>query len=146
MNKNIKQLPKEINKTIDSYIPYWLVIQIPVNSFLFNFLHISGVYILYSKKEILYIGCSDNIGNRLRVHLSNNSSYRKEVVSIEIIRFRDYENPYGVEAELINKFKPKYNKAYPYGYSIPINFNLVEITEQIKEKVNNFVINNERSS
>jgi len=46
MIKNISQLPKEIDKLIDSYIPYETVVSIPVkNYYLHSYLNIMGIYL-----------------------------------------------------------------------------------------------------
>lgn len=134
MNKEIKQLPKEINKIIDFYIPYKELISIPLDHFLFHFLNITGVYILYSHKAILYIGCSGNIGTRLITH-SSNGNYGKKIKNIDVIRFLPNDDFMGVEARLIDEFKPIYNKVNQYSNpSIP-GFDINKIKEEIKKEL-----------
>ena len=133
----VKNFVKDINKIIDSYFPYYKITPIPIDHYLFHFLLITGVYIFYSKKEIIYIGASINIGSRLNAHFSKGSLYRNRIKEIEIIRLREVDNPCGVEAQLINKFSPLFNKDYPSPcfYPFPSDLNLLEIEKQIKQKL-----------
>lgn len=133
MTKDTKRLLREINKIIDFYIPHKELISIPVNKSLFHHLKIRGIYILCSGKAIIYIGCSMNIGDRLRAHL-NHRIYGKKITSIDVIRILPHENSIEIEAKLIEEFKPYYNKANPYlSYAeIPIDF--VALIKQIKER------------
>ena len=55
MIKNIVRFLKESNKVLDSYFPYQSITQVPVDFFIFDFFRLSGVYILYSEKNIIYI-------------------------------------------------------------------------------------------
>ena len=138
MIKNTKQFPGEISEIIDSYFEYYKIILIPNNRFVFHFLYISGVYILYSKKGIFYIGASSNIGQRLKAHFFKSSPYNKNNIrKIAIIRLQDHENPYGIEAELINRFKPVYNKSCwnSWDFPPPQGLNLAEIKNTLEEKL-----------
>ena len=137
MNKEIKQLPKEIDKIIDSYFPYKKLISIPPDDFLVHYLNFMGVYILYSAKTILYIGNSGNIGRRLERHFYN-GNYRNEITDIDIIRFTAQYNSMGIEAKLIEQFKPLYNKTNHYlrsSYPSSLEFDFYEIKEKIKKRL-----------
>lgn len=135
MTREIKQLPKEIDKIIDSYFAFKKLIPIPLDNQLFHYLNIMGVYILYSAKAILYVGCSGNIGGRLKVHFSN-WDYGHKIKAIDIIRFTPQDDSMGVEAQLIEKFKPTYNKINQYlrmNAKLPLDF--LELTKEIKNKL-----------
>lgn len=108
MKKLSRKFINEINSSINKYIPF--------NYEIFDYLFIEAVYFLHSKKEVLYIGYSSGLGHRLKSHFSPNSRTRKGVKGIKIIRFREEYNSgiIGFEAEMIDRFKPKYNKKNPY--------------------------------
>ena len=133
MTKNTKQLLKEIDKVIDFYIPHKELISIPSNKDLFHHLKIRGIYILYSGKAIIYIGCSVNIGDRLKAHF-NHRIYGKKITGIDIIRILPHENSIEIEAKFIEEFKPYYNKANPYLSYNKISLDFVPLIKQIKER------------
>jgi len=126
------RLIEDIKEVVDSYLPYRQIISIPIDKLLFHYLNIHGVYILYLDKNIIYIGDSTNIGSRLKAHIFSNSSSKKEVTKVDIIRFN--ENSLEVESQLIDKFKPKYNKSNGNvrGFSLPENFDMDELISNIK--------------
>ena len=133
MIKEIKQLPKEIDKIIDSYFSFKKLIPIPLDNQLFLYLNIMGVYILHSAKAILYVGCSGNIGDRLKAHFSN-CDYGHKIKGIYIIRFMPWDDSMAVEARLIEEFKPTYNKVNQYfrmDSKLPLD--LMPIMKKIKQ-------------
>jgi len=135
MTEKTNQLLKEINKMLDFYIPHKKLISIPVDDLLFPFLNIRGVYILYVNKAIIYVGCSVNIGVRLRAHRGH-LNYGNKITNIDVVRFAPKENIMDTEARLIEEFKPYFNKNNLYLNSyveLPLDF--VTITKQIKEKL-----------
>ena len=75
-----------------------------------------------------------NIGSRLRYHVFPNSSNTKKVTEIDVIRFKDGENTLEVEARLIKKFNPIYNKSNKYlgSWSLPENFDMDRLILNIK--------------
>lgn len=135
MEEDTKQLLKEINKMLDFYIPHKKLISIPVDDLLFPFLNIRGVYILYVNKAIVYVGCSVNIGTRLRAHRSH-LNYGNKITNIDVIRFTLKERIMDTEARLIEEFKPYYNKINQYldpYIDLPLDF--MAITKQIRENM-----------
>lgn len=132
----IGQLPKKIIAIIDSTIPFNEIVSIPIDNFLLHFLNIKAIYFIFSDKKIIYIGYSYNLGPRLRCHLSDQRYYEK-VTSIKILRLKydDWFDGAGIEAYLINKYNPKYNKtnAYLNSTSIPLDFNINKIVFQLDE-------------
>ena len=66
----------------------------------------SGVYILYDMGNIVYIGCSNDIYNRLECHFKENT---KQYDEYEILCYNENDMKI-IERYLINKFMPKYNK------------------------------------
>ncbi len=140
-NKLICQLPKEFDKLIESHVPYEEMIVLPTmrgNSLasILPILFVGGIYFLCSKKELVYIGVSCNIGSRLMSHFW--SSKRKEdVVRVGFIRYKSEVSIEAIEAELIRFFRPKYNKANGhYGYcDLPKDFNIKEMGEKIEKEM-----------
>lgn len=77
-----------------------------------------GIYLFYSMdNELLYVGKSIHLLNRLLDHLSghtNTRSFIKNVSNFETIRINNQTNLAIIEIYLINKLKPKYNDQYCY--------------------------------
>jgi len=125
---------EDIENVIDSHFPCGKIISIPINKLFFRHLCIRGIYILYSNKDIIYIGCSGGIGNRLRSHCSLNSPYSDEIMRIKIIRIENGKELLIVEAQLIEQFKPIYNKTNRNFENVLWlnNFDINKIISQIK--------------
>lgn len=66
----------------------------------------AGIYVLYRNKDIIYIGKSKNIFNRLKGHSD------KEFTNAKSIIFKDLGNIDLYEPYLIKKYKPTYNKEF----------------------------------
>lgn len=133
----MKNYWEEIKKITDYYFPYYVLISIPVDYCLFHYIDIIGVYILYSHKEIIYIGFSSNVGRRLLSHFSETSKFKDKPKKIDIIRFQFSDNPLEAEAQLIKQFNPPYNKENRYlnFVPLPLNFDLEETINQIKKRL-----------
>lgn len=137
-NKLIHQLSKELEKLVDYYVPPNEVILLPtVRSKtlrpILEVLFVRGVYFLCSKKEIIYIGLSENIGARLLVHL--HSFDKPGIVRIGFIRYKNDFYATSIEIRLIHYFKPKYNIKYEsleYA-TFPEGFNVEKLSRNIKE-------------
>ncbi len=132
-------LRKEIEALLDKHFLINNLAQIPFDPFLCNFLnYIKGVYILFSKHKIIYIGLSYNMGLRLSEHFNhfNNSEHRDKITSIGIIRlnYKDWYDIATIEAWLISRFNPTYNNDNKHFNCkpIPSDFDLDEITLQVK--------------
>jgi len=67
-----------------------------------------GVYFLYMDDELVYIGQSKNIPNRITNHLQENS---KNFNSYKTIIVDESQELTPIEDFYIRKYKPKYNKA-----------------------------------
>ncbi len=76
---------------------------------------VSGVYFLFDREELIYIGSSIDCPNRIREHRKD-----KEFDSYYIIKTLP-EDRLEIEADYIQKFKPPLNK------KIPIKVSLEEI-------------------
>ena len=131
----MNRLIEDIKKVIDSHLPYRQIVSIPIDKLLFHYLKINGVYILYSKNDVVYIGTSKNIGGRLSCHIYSNNLYGKEITKIEVIRLGKNINPLEIESRLIIEFKPDYNKTNGWtGFaSLPENFDLDEAINHIRK-------------
>lgn len=68
----------------------------------------AGIYIIYEKDEIIYIGKSINIKKRLIKHNVYNKAHHK----VKCIIFKDIGNIDLYEPYLIKKYSPKYNKEF----------------------------------
>jgi hypothetical protein len=68
-----------------------------------------GIYFLYDKEVIVYIGSSDFCEKRIYDHIKD-----KSFDFFKIIKFKDwYEEKEIIEAREIIKYLPKYNKTIP---------------------------------
>ena len=65
-----------------------------------------GVYFLFDYHELVYIGCSNDIYNRLEFHMKDDS---KQYTKFSFIEYA-VDDMKIVERFLINKYLPKYNK------------------------------------
>ena len=72
-------------------------------------LALSGVYLLYRKKRIVYIGQSCDIRSRVNSHKGNAS--KKRFDEVRILKCRKNRRLYW-ESYLIRKYQPEYNKTY----------------------------------
>lgn len=106
-----------------------------------------GVYILKDKKEtVLYIGKAKNLKKRLISHFKDSTSsgrrdsFKKHIQKIEIIKFSSEFESLIYEAELIRKYKPKYNviwkddKHYIYIHITKEEFPKIRYARRQKEK------------
>lgn len=135
MTKEIELLSKEIDGLMDRFVPYGILTSMPIDGTLLYYINIHGVYIFYSGKRIIYIGNSVNIGSRLKVHLK--SIFGNKITSMKIIRFPSRVNSIRVEADLIEEFKPAYNKTNSslYGFSLPPYFDLENTIKELKDSI-----------
>ena len=67
-----------------------------------------GIYFLFDKDEIVYIGQSNFIEKRIFEHTND-----KSFTSWNFIEFNSNEDLNDLEADYILKHKPKYNKTIP---------------------------------
>lgn len=138
MIKDVTYLPKEINKIIDSYIPFEEIVSIPIDFHLFHFLTITGTYFLLLEKKIVYIGASIKIGNRLKCHLFPPSlEFKGRITGINLIRFRSERDAFDVENELIKYFQPIYNKRkyYHFNCSLTLDVDLTKLIKRLEKKL-----------
>lgn len=71
-----------------------------------------GVYVLYHKDEIVYIGKASHLPSRIHTHYSGNKIRFDRVM----VRYCAVSEIDGLEARLIRKYKPKHN-AKDLGYT-----------------------------
>lgn len=72
----------------------------------------TGIYILYQDDEIVYVGQSKNIGQRVYAHLADNEKSFNYCAVYECADLSQHELNC-LEAELIIEFLPKYNGTVP---------------------------------
>lgn len=84
--------------------------------------NLNGVYRLYKNNEIIYIGKSKNIKNRL---LSHNSD--KDFDSFDYVEIDNNADKDLYEMYYIDKFKPILNKEYNYNYNHSLTVELPEL-------------------
>jgi hypothetical protein len=105
-----------------------------------------GVYFLYCKKEIVYIGYSSNIYTRMLEHKFEN---KKSFDSFKIFTYCDDIISQLAEVVFINTHKPKHNKlvvenleewylTIPYDLRISIADNIGEFKNIVSEIKQNF--------
>lgn len=130
-------MAKKIDQIIDKYIPFETIIFMPKNFSYLPYIWVTGTYIIYSKKEIIYIGVSINLGNRLISHINNkhDDSFSKKITGIKIIRFHTWEEAEALEAYLINKLHPYYNKTIPpmFNYMHRLSSDMVKHLHELIE-------------
>jgi len=68
----------------------------------------SGLYFLFNHKELVYIGRGWNCLLRVAEHTRKDSG--KEFTSWNFLEFEDEDERNTMEKELIESFKPKYNR------------------------------------
>lgn len=145
----VKDNPKEmermghelVHKYIESYAPLETLTTIPIDHLVFSLLSgIIGTYILFNKKQIIYIGCSVCVGKRLVSHIPifTTTDFSDEITHIKIIGCENWEEAESIEAALINEFEPTYNKKIPpmnhYAYRLP-----KERTDWLKEYIKELI-------
>jgi len=72
-----------------------------------------GVYLLYNNEDIVYVGKSNNMKNRISQHKKD-----KEFNNVKCIVFKDEGLINLYEPYLIQKYKPKYNKEFNCGFKL----------------------------
>lgn len=66
--------------------------------------NVAGVYLLYDHEELVYVGQSHNIIQRVGAH-----SYKKEFTHFVVLQPKDPEDRFALESFLIKTLQPKYN-------------------------------------
>lgn len=75
-----------------------------------------GVYFLYDNEELVYIGMSINILNRVNSHVREKKmTFNK--IKIVHTNFMDKKGIFDLESKLINKHNPRYNFTTQYDSS-----------------------------
>lgn len=112
----------------------------------------SGVYLMRNNKQkIIYIGKAKNLKNRVSQYFSNSAKIKRtekmveNVDNIEYIVTSNETEAFLLEANLIKKYKPKYNvllkddKAYPYLQITDEDFpTLIVVRKKKKDKAKYF--------
>jgi hypothetical protein len=79
-----------------------------------SFLHIDATYILMRGASVIYVGVSGDVGSRLRSHFSNSASDAgREATRFFIMPMDSWDQGAYLEALLINRWRPKYNRTIP---------------------------------
>ncbi len=137
MNKSLHQLSNELEKLVDLYVPCDEIMLLPTVGSktlrpILEVLFVEAVYFLCSKKEIVYIGLSQNVGARLLTHVY--SPDKPDIVRVGFIRYKNYFHAASIEVHLIHYFKPKYNKKYESleYLTLPKDFDIEEFSKKIK--------------
>lgn len=76
-----------------------------------------GIYFLINEKEIVYVGQSTNIGNRIFSHKNGKKSKKQPCKKFTHYTFLELDSDYDefcrVEGHYIIKYRPKYNITIP---------------------------------
>lgn len=75
-----------------------------------NIPSIPGNYMYKTSNGVSYIGTTNNLARRFKEHLYANHPYAHHEFSFWKLKDVTQNQRYGLEKELINKYKPKYNK------------------------------------
>ena len=99
---------------------------------------------LNSKKEIIYVGKSKNLTNRLYAHFNNQQKdWMGEICFIEVAKFQDGATMSIYELYYIDLFKPKYNRDGVYNDSLTsielpsVNFSVYEFNYEFVKNIEN---------
>lgn len=98
---------------IDKIIPRNRWIEIPIENNFWCFFEHKGLYAIYNKSEIIYIGITSNINSRLKEHISYEGKFRDQEKIFKIkIKISSLKQPLleHIEKRFISRLKPKYNK------------------------------------
>ena len=79
--------------------------------------HIYGLYYFYVEEQIVYIGKSINVRQRLCTHFDDTYKHEHHLIDYDkITKIRVVEGIYSQEIEEISKHKPKWNVNHHNGY------------------------------
>ena len=119
---------------IDKIIPRNKWIEIPIENKYWSFFEHQGLYAIYNKGKIIYIGISSNINSRLKEHTSYNGKFkgREDIqkIKIKIISLNWALSEY-IEKRFILRLKPKYNKQIISKNILKINHRLLFKRSQV---------------
>lgn len=124
---NLEKIKSKIIE-IENSIPRNRWIEIPIDEKFWKYFDYRGLYAIYSKEKIIYIGISSSIYSRLNSHMfSDNNKFRnKEKISKIKIKIKsDPEDSFllqYLEKRLIDKLRPKYNKQIVSKYILKYDF------------------------
>ena len=127
---NLTEFKSEVAK-IDKIISRNKWIEIPIENKYWCFFEHRGLYAIYNREKIIYVGVSSNINLRLKDHASYNGRFKgKEYISkikIKISSLNMLLLEY-IEKRFILRLKPKYNKQTILKRTLEINHkHLLEI-------------------
>ena len=109
---NLKELKSKAAE-IDNIIPRNRWIEIPTDKKYWKYFEFKGLYAIYNKNKIIYIGLSTNIYLRLKSHIHWNGEFRGEEnvtkIKIKISPLKTFLLEH-IETTLISKLHPKHNK------------------------------------
>lgn len=103
----------------------------------------AGVYLFSSNDEVIYVGSSNNLHQRMKNHRScirkgGNHSYKQDLyqylqLNPFTVEFQLTDNYKQLEQELVEKYNPKYNANRAYT-GIAWNGNMTEYGKEYNEK------------
>ena len=110
---NLKELELKAAE-VDKIIPRNRWIEIPLEEKYWKYFEFQGLYAIYNKRKIIYIGVSADICARLKSHIHWNGEFRGEENVTKIkVKFSSL-NRYileHIEKNFISRLRPKYNKS-----------------------------------
>lgn len=119
---NLKQFKSRVSE-IDQIIPKNKWFEIPIEDGYWRFFEYQGLYAIYEKNKIIYIGLSSNINLRLRSHTRIDRKFKgqKNISKIKIkISLLDWRLLEYIERRFILRLKPKYNKQFVSRYYLKL--------------------------
>ena len=108
-----------------------------MNKFITSDLNVIAVYFFYNNEQLVYIGRTCNLKNRLAAHFNTNSidfqDWKLAVDSIKYIECKTNTDSDILETYFINKYKPIYNKdkVYTDECSFDINYNDIKVVPKV---------------
>ena len=106
--------------------------------------HCYIIYALISNNEIVYIGQSTNILNRLSTHLSSFKEFDSWTIIENLGDFTTSKEVNRLEEKYIRKFLPKYNKIHNKMYQKKVcNKNQIDTLHWYDKKIYNHIQNGE---
>lgn len=105
---NLNKFKNKVSE-IDKIIPKNRWFEIPIEYKYFRYFKYPGLYALFNRKKIIYIGISSDIGRRVESHIENKAFKNIHKIKIKASSLEKSFIEY-IEKRLIQRLKPICNK------------------------------------
>jgi len=106
------EMKAQTGTLLNKYFPLHTVGECAADEEVFKYLHCIGTYMLCNQGKIIYIGVSVRVGNRILNHLRSNI-FGEYIETIKLVRSYSYDFCANLEAHLLMKLRPKFNRSIP---------------------------------